>query len=538
MFPHAAFADDNLLDKLTLEQRVAQLFVVNLFGGGLTEVGRDFLARYQPGGVVLLGDNLGTPETVSRLINSYQQTVADAGGLPLFVSVDQEMGPISHLKDGFTVFPSPALLTASGDPELAHQVGQAVGEELLAVGVNMDLAPVADLETNPKNTIIVRRSFGSDPQMVSTVLGPFVQGMQSSGVLAIAKHFPGHGASTEDSHTSLPVIDLSKERLESVELAPFHAAVEAEVAGVMVAHISYPALESTPNLPASLSSKIVDGLLRGEMGYNGLVMTDALDMDAIDTTYSYPQAVLTAIKAGVDLVIAAHMSLTAQIEAIEGVVAAVQSGEILEERLNESVQRVLDAKARFNLLNWQPPDPATLTTRLNQDVHNALIDTLFRAGVTVAFDHNQLLPLQASRNIAIVYPATRSQIAQECGTYNPNIRWVGVSDSPQETEIGWALDAARWSDAVVVFTQNADTSKAQQALVNQLPPEKTVVVALWSPYVWADFPAVDSYVLTYSPARPAVPAACAVLFGAVPAQGKLSITLSESMPAGISAASP
>lgn len=518
-------AQNDLLESLTLEQRIAQMFIVNLYGAGLTEVGRDFLTHYQPGGVVLLGENLGMPEFVTRLTNSYQQVITEAGGLPLFVAVDQEGGPISHLTDGFTAFPTPTLMTASGDLTLANQVGAAIGTELRAVGVNLNLAPVADLETNPRNPIILRRSFGSDPAMVSPTIAAFIQGMQAANVLAVAKHFPGHGETDIDSHTGLPVLDLSRERLEAVELAPFRAAIEADVAAIMAAHIWYPALEPEPNTPASLSSSIISDLLRGEMGYDGLIMTDALDMDAIDTVYSYPQAVVKAVQAGVDLVIAAHISLDSQIAAIEALVDAVENGTISEARINESVRRILTTKADYGLLNWQPLDPSAVGQRLELESHAVLVEQLFQSGVTLAYDRNGHLPLSPTQKVAIVYLGTRYQIVESCGGYRSDIQWVGVSDSPSDEQIAAAQTTARLVDTVVVFTQNADQNPRQTALVNALPPEKIVAVALWSPYDWTVYPDVSAYVVTYSPLPPAVPAACGLLFGAVPAEARMAITI-------------
>jgi beta-N-acetylhexosaminidase len=507
------WADADPLSGMTLEQRIGQMFIVNLYGPQLTEVGRDFLTRVQPGGVVLIGDNIGTAQALTRLINSYQQTSIDADGLPLFVAVDQEGGPISHLRDGFTVFPTPALLTASGQSELARRVGAAMAAELRAVGVNLNLAPVADLETNPDNPIITRRSFGSDPTRVSPIMAAYIEGLQSAGVLATAKHFPGHGETDSDSHTTLPILDLTRERLDAVELAPFRAAIDAGVEVIMAAHIWYPALEPQENLPASLSSNIITRLLRDELGYDGLVMTDALDMDAIDTSYSYPDAALKAIQAGVDLLIAAHIGLDSQEAAVRAIADAVRDGRISEARIDESARRILDAKARYNLLDWTPLDPAAVAKRLPLDANAALVEEMFRAGVTRVFDHAGLLPLTEASDALIIYPATRPTIVQECGAYTPDLNWLGVSESPTDEEIAWAADSAARAGTVITFTQNADSR--QQALVQALPAERTVVVALWSPYDVLLFPRIAAYVVTYSPLRPAVPAACALLFGAV-----------------------
>ncbi len=523
----------SLLETLTLEQRVGQMFMVSLYGSQLTDVGHDFLQRWQPGVVALFGNNAGAPQQVTALTNAFQQTITDAGGLPLLIAVDQEGGLIAHLTDGFTTFPAPMLITATGDPELAYAVGEAIGRELAAVGINMNLAPVADLETNPNNPIIQRRSFGSDPNLTAPIVASFARGLQGAGVLATLKHFPGHGDTSADSHVVLPVVNHPRERLEAVELVPFQAGVAAGAEAVMVAHIWYPALEPQENVPATLSHNIVTGLLREDMGFDGLIMTDALAMDAIDTIYSYEDATVMAVQAGVDLLaFGTNAGLQTQGQAIQAVVDAVRAGLIPEERINASVQRILDVKARYGILDWQPLDIATASERVNQEAHEELVSTLFRAGVTLVYDDRGALPFDADSSVAIVYPATRTQIMRECEAYHPAIDWVGVSQSPQEEEIAWARSAARRNDTVVVFTQNAVDDPQQQTLVNVLPPENTIVVALWSPYDWTAFPDISGYVATYSPLRPAVPAACALLFGAIQARGQLPIALSPWLPAG------
>lgn len=518
---------------MTLEQRVAQMFMVTLHGQQITEVGSTFLRDWQPGAVVLFTSNIGTPQSMTRLTNAYQQAITSAGGIPLLISIDQEGGVVQRLTDGFTILPSPLLVTAAGDAAVAQQVGQMVGEELAAVGINMNLAPVADLETNRENPIIFRRSPGSDPYLAGTAAANFALGLQSRGVLATLKHFPGHGETTVDSHAELPVVRLDRERLESVEIEAFRQGIEAGVAAIMVAHISYPALESEENLPASLSHNIITGILRKELGFQGLVLTDAMDMGAIDTQYSYTKAAIMAIQAGVDIISPGPgIGLETQRQMIQGVIDAVRSGEISEARIDESAQRILNTKARFGILDWQPLDENTAPERINLAQHAQVIENLFRSSVTVAYDRHNFIPLTADRRIAIIFLATRAQIQQECSQYNPNIRWVGVADSPSDEQIGWAAEAARWADTAVVFTQNAIYNPRQQALVNALPQEKTIAVSIFSAYDWQTYPNVAGYVATYSPMRPAVPAACAVLFGAIPARGVLPVTLSPELMAG------
>lgn len=520
-----------LIDQMTLTRKVAQMFMVTLHGSVLTEDGAAFLREYQPGLVVLFTSNAGTPDAVTRLTNRYQQTIIDAGGVPLLIAVDQEGGVVTRLPDGFTMFPTPLLITAAGT-ELAYETGRATAEELAAVGINMNLAPVADLETNRDNPIITRRSFGSDPVLVGEAVAAYIEGTQALNVLATAKHFPGHGETSEDSHGTLPLLDLSRERLETVELVPFQHAIDADVAAVMVAHIDYSALDSVSNLPSSLSPEIVTGLLRERMGFDGLILTDAMDMNAVDLTFNFYDAVVMAIQAGNDVIsMGPGIGLPVVQEAIARVVAEVEAGNIPESRIDESVERILAAKERFGVMNWQPLDPATVDARMNLPAHADVFQRLYRAGVTVALDRNDLIPVPLNRSVAIIFLATRYQIQQECVQYRDDVRWVGVADNPTDEQIGWALGAAAESDIVIAFTQDAIRNPEQQALINALPPEKTVAVALWSPYDWLTFPHIAGYVATYTPARPSVPAVCAVLFGAQPATGVLPLTLGN-LPAG------
>ncbi len=516
---------------LTLEQQVAQMFMVTIHGAQLPETGRDFLQRWQPGAIVLFNSNIGSPAAITRLTNSYQQAITAVDGVPLFIAVDQEGGRVQRLLEGFTTLPRPILVAATQDPQLAHNYGGLIAEELRAVGVNMNLAPVADLETNPDNPIIRQRAYGSDPHLTGTTLQHVVAGMQANGVLATLKHFPGHGESDQDSHVELPTLPLSRERLSAVELVPFQMAANAEA--VMVAHIWFPALEPEANLPASLSHNIVTGILRDELGYEGLILTDAMDMDAIDRQFSYERAAVMAIQAGVDMIaMGPGMGLETQAAMIQAVIDAVRTGEIAESRIAESSQRILATKARYGLFDWSPLDEAATSDRLDLESHQAQIETLFNAGITLVYDDQQLIPLHAERSVAVVFLGTRQYTVSACDPHRDNIRWVGVSQYPTLEEIRWAMDAARQVDTIVVFTENADDNEAQQALVSALPPEKTVVVALASAYDWTRFPTIAAYLTAYSPLPAAVPAACGILFGAIPAQGVLPLTVSPDLSAG------
>ncbi len=517
---------------MTLNQKVAQMFMVTLHGSVLTEEGAAFLRDVQPGAVVLFAANLGSPAQVTTLTNGYQQTILDAGGQPLLVAVDQEGGVVARLTNGFTVFPAPVLITAAGT-EMARQVGAMTAQQLRAVGINMNLAPVADLETFRDNPIIYRRAFSNDPQIAAETLMSYIIGTQLEGVLATAKHFPGHGETRQDSHAVLQTLDLDRARLDAVELAPFRAAVDARVAAIMVAHIHYSALQPDNRLPASLDSSVVTTLLREEMGFNGIIMTDALDMNAVDTEFDFREAAVRAVEAGIDMIaLGPSFGPITQLSAIDAVVEAVRSGRVTESQIDDSVTRILQTKETYGAFRWHPLDPMTAEARVDVEAGSALLEELFLRGTTIAYDRENLIPIRAEARVAIIFLATRYQIVDECGRYRNDIQWVGVGDAPSQEEIGWAVAAADRADTVIVFTQDAITNPSQQALVNALPPEKTVAVALWSPYDWLAFPNIAAYATTYSPLRPAVPAVCAVLFGAAPANGRLAITLSDALPAG------
>jgi beta-N-acetylhexosaminidase len=354
--------------------------------------------------------------------------------------------------------------------------------------------------------------------MVGPIVSAFLTGMQDNGVMATAKHFPGHGDTDTDSHLAMPVVDLSYQRLQSVELAPFRATVAAGVGAVMVAHIWYPALDLEA-LPASLSYNIVTGLLRNDIGYEGLIMTDALDMDAIDLSYTPERSALLAVKAGHDVIaIGAHVGLPSQAAAIQTVIDAVRRGDISEERIDASVRRILDAKMRFGLFDWQPLDPETTSRRIKLDEHAALVETMFRAGVTVVYDKSMTIP----ENVTLIYPATRPSILRECRALKASLQAIGVSEYPSDEQIALAQRAAAMSEKVVVFTTGVE---GQFRLVQALPPEKTLVVSLMSPYDVLNFPDVAGYITTYSPLSPAISAVCGILFGNIQPRGRLPVSL-------------
>src|SRR6266581_343084 len=338
------------LAKMSLEQKVGQVFMLGFEGTTLNAANRALVNGLHLGGVTLFARNVDTAAQVAQL-DADLQTIADP--LPLFISVDQEGGLVVRITDGATIFPGNMAVGATGDPTLARKVADASASELLAMGINMDLAPVVDVNTNPLNPVIGVRSFGSDVSLVSEFGVQTIQGLQSSGVSAVGKHFPGHGDTSVDSHRGLPVVPHSLERLQALEFLPFKAAIQAGVDGIMTAHLYLPAIEPQQDLPATLSKTVLTGLLREQLGYQGLILTDALDMDAIKKDRAAAEAAVQAFEAGADMLLIAGINADDRLHLGDGppaLLAAVQSGRVSEDRLDASVLRILEAKAKRGIL--------------------------------------------------------------------------------------------------------------------------------------------------------------------------------------------
>lgn len=344
-----------LLGAMSLEQKAGQVMCAGFDGSELTLQLRQLIEDLHLGGLVHFERNVASRPALARLSAGVQQAARQSGHPALLIAIDQEGGRVTRLRaaKGFTEFPSPLEVAAGGGPEAVRQVAAAMAVELLDVGINMNLAPVLDTcGSNPANPVINTRSFGSDPQLAAACGAAFVETLQGAGVMAVGKHFPGHGDTTTDSHVALPVVMHGRARLEAVEFVPFQAAMAAGVAGIMSAHVHFPAIEPTArdSVPATLSRRIMTGLLRDEMGYEGLLLTDSLEMGALATSgYPAPLAAAHALAAGADVLLF-NTSADTLWEAHGTIVRWVQGGRLDPARLDEAVLRLLAAKQRFGLL--------------------------------------------------------------------------------------------------------------------------------------------------------------------------------------------
>ncbi len=337
------------------------------------------IREFGVGHVVLFARNIAGPEQVADLVRELQSVARDAGqDQPLLIAVDQEGGRVARLKEPWTTWPSARAVGRTNSEETARRMAQAVAEELQACGIRYDFAPCVDVDTNPRNPVIGDRSFGDDPDLVGRLGAAMIRGFQEEGVVACAKHFPGHGDTDVDSHLDLPSVEHSRSRLEDVELRPFRKAIEAGVATVMASHLLVREIDDA--LPATLSPKVVKGLLRKDLGYAGVVVTDALEMKAVANRWSPARISVMAAQAGCDL-LALCSGHDAQVEAMEGLVRAVEGGEIPFEEAEATESRVRALKERF-LVGYRDPDPKEARQAAGRGEHRALAESIaVRSGI-------------------------------------------------------------------------------------------------------------------------------------------------------------
>lgn len=356
------------MDK-SLRETVGQLLMIGFGGTAVTTELVDWIQEYRPGGIILFSRNLVDPEQVARLTNTLQEV---AQGPPLFIAIDQEGGRVSRLPQGFTIFPAAATVAACQSPDVVYSAAEVTAKELRAVGINMNMAPVLDINTNAANPIIGNRAFGETPDQVCTFGIAAMAGLQDNGIIACGKHFPGHGDTITDSHKVLPVVTASKERLLSMELVPFRHAINHGMRTIMTAHVQYPALDNI--FPATLSHIILTDLLRTELGFEGVTITDDLEMNAILDHGSVGDAAVQSLRAGADILLVCHRQ-DRQSEAIHAVEQALESGDLSMEQIHTSAQRIQVLKQDF-LEGYAPIDITQLPKIVGSHKHQELLEKI------------------------------------------------------------------------------------------------------------------------------------------------------------------
>ncbi|TDD52071.1 glycoside hydrolase family 3 protein [Nonomuraea terrae] len=554
---------------MTLEEKVGQLFATNVYGesgdttapadvaanqamyGPGIENGDDLIARYKPGAILYFrwSNNLHDPVKTAGLSNDLQRAaLAQPARIPLLIATDQEHGAVYRLDEPFTAFPGQMALGATRSAGHALTAGKVTGRELAALGINQDYAPVADVNVDPRNPVIGVRSFGEDTGLVSELTRVSVRGLQQGGVSAAVKHFPGHGDTVNDSHNSVPWIFHTREQWERIDAPPFRAGIAAGADMIMTAHVVMPYLQSDCDVqtqvgcdPATLDREIMTGLLREELGYDGVVVTDSLSMQGVRDKYGDDRVPVLALKAGVDmLMIVDDPASTISFDvAYNAVLNAVRSGELTEERVDESVHRILRLKKQRGFFDGdQQVDEGKVLQRLGSPAHQALARAVADHSVTLVRNDSGALPLTDTgqrvlvtgyRNVAPpsvkIPPAER--LAEAIGDLGVTTELFETGTSPSAATVAAAAARARASDVVVVTTVNTAGSAPQRNLVNALlaTGKPVVVVAARNPYDVADFPGAAAFLATYSWERPAMQAAARVLFGRSDPTGRLPVTI-------------
>jgi beta-N-acetylhexosaminidase len=559
VFSLAMCASVPRVEDLTLEEKVGQLFVAAGHGLYTNETGwryRELLHHVRDnkvGGVIWFVSNVYETAFLT------QQLQREAK-IPLLVSADLEAGIGMRLIDT-TFWPSAMAVAATGDPKWAEELGRITAREARAVGINHVLAPVADVNVNPDNPVINTRSFGEDPADVARFVAAFIRGLQAEGVLATAKHFPGHGDTHVDSHRSLPVLDVDRARLERVELVPFRAAVDAGVASVMIGHLAVPSLDATPapvrehqesahenpygtsaaevttegTVPATLSSPIINDLLRRELGFKGLIVSDAFDMGGLVAHYDAGEAAVLGILAGEDQIMKSP-NLDAAVQAVRD---AVRSGRIPESRIDESVRRILEAKSRVSMrVGSQEEIFRTLDSREHRDTAKEIA----RHALTLLREEPGVLPLQKSARVVLVTVSDFDEVVTPLPDLARELtrrlqvapRTFLLDSRSQADEVQPVLDALHNAELLVLGLAIRARSGAghlavpesARRVLEQLPPNvKTIGISHGSPYIIRALPQLRTYLCAYGIQPVTQVAAVEALFGEINVSGKLPVTI-------------
>lgn len=532
-----------VLIKMTLEEKIGQMICCR-YSGSYINRDSDFLRDLKGlvvdqkiGGLILFGGNV---YETAHLTNVLQEMAE----IPLLISSDLERG-LGNQIEGATLFPPLMSLGAVGSEDLAYAMGRITALEALAVGIHVTYAPVMDVNINPENPIINTRSFGEDPEAVSRLGVAFIKGCQENGLIATAKHFPGHGDTSSDSHSVLPEVSGDRNRLEKVELYPFQRAIAAGVQAIMTAHLHLPALDPTVDLPATLSHSIITELLREKLEFEGIIVTDAMDMGGVTTLYSPEEAALRAVKAGVDMILLPPKPK----EVIDSLVENVRSGEISEERIDQSVKRILEAKERLGLHRNKLVDLDALDEKIASKEHLQVAAQAFENSITLVKYVPKLLPLSGKKKIAVLslssdpggYFAGRSFV-QEIKNRCPLAAEFYADAFTGAEFLQEAVKKAAEADAVVIalFSRlgarkgSVDIDLRHIQIVKDLIqwPVPVVAVSFGSPYFIKHFPEVDAYLCAYRYAEEAQRAAVRALFGEIEIKGRLPVSIPGLYPMG------
>lgn len=526
--------------ELTLKQKIGQMIMCGFDAVEANPNIENLIREYDLGGIIYFRRNLQNPVQVAALSNQLQQIASNSTDIPLLISIDQEGGMVTRIEEGVSLMPGNMSLGASRDLESAYQTAYISGRELRAMGINVNFAPDVDVNNNPMNPVIGVRSYGEDPNLVADMGLAAVRGYEAAGVAATIKHFPGHGDTATDSHYSLPIVPHSMERLRSIELVPFQKAIDHGVDIVMSAHVIFPALEEG-ELPSTLSPRVIDGFLRQELGFEGVVCSDCIEMKAIADNFGFAEGTVLAVEAGVDIVLISHV-YEHQVTGINALLEAVQSGRISEERINQSVERILKLKEK---LQQQSTNSVLSFDQIGLPEWSELASSVYEKSVTLVKNEEQL-PLDPSKRTLVIWSEVRTDtqvvefIEQEetLGYYLEKSK-LEVDEArmdlfPTDQTVVDILELSKAYDQIVMVSYDATFSEGQTQIAKELSKRSKcfVVVAGRNPFDLMKFPEVKGYIAAYENRPLAMKAVAKVLTGEIQAQGKLPVSITDNYPIG------
>ncbi|GLB59479.1 glycoside hydrolase family 3 protein [Cytobacillus sp. NCCP-133] len=533
------------ISKLSIEEKVGQMLMPdfrNWKGNNVTEMLPEIeqlVQDYHLGGVILFRENVVTTEQTAKLVSGYQAASEKFG---LLMTIDQEGGIVTRLQSG-TDMPGNMALGAAKSEEISRKVGKTIGEELASLGINMNFAPVMDVNNNPDNPVIGVRSFGEDPELVAKMGVAYTEGLQTAGVAATAKHFPGHGDTAVDSHLGLPEVPHEKDRLKEVELYPFQKGMEAGIDAIMTAHVTFPKIDDTKAIsqktgeeiavPATLSYKVLTELMRDEMGYEGVITTDAMNMKAIADHFGPIDAAIRAVKAGTDIVL---MPVGLE-EVADGLLDAVESGEITEEQIEASVERILTLKLKRGIIKEETPLPIEEKIAQALEVvgsleHKQVEKEAAERSITLVKNEGAALPLKVEEadEIVVVGNTYIASLGEAISKRHKNTAVMQTSEyiltdaQRQQIKDASAVIVGSYTYNVSGRSPNSDQMKLINSIIDETDAP-VIGVGIRNPYDIMAYPEVDAYLAQYGFRTASFGATAAAIFGQVNPSGKLPVTI-------------
>ncbi|MDL2292081.1 beta-N-acetylhexosaminidase [Acholeplasma sp. OttesenSCG-928-E16] len=518
------------INNLTLEEKLGQMLIFGFDGLEINDHVINIIKKYKGGNILLFSRNINNPAQLYKLNMNLQKLAKETIGLPLFITIDQEGGMVSRIQSGATFFPGAMTIAATNDSNNSYTIGKYTGIELSNLLVNMDFAPCLDVNNNPKNPVIGVRSFSDDPNKVSEFGLAYIKGLQEEGVFATAKHFPGHGDTFVDSHLALPRVEYDRKRIDSVELVPFKNAIKEGVKAIMTTHIVYPELTEN-DLPATLSKKCLTGLLRNELGFEGLIVTDGMEMKAIKDNYTVNEGVLMAVNAGADLFCICHYE-DEQSSAMERLKKAVENNELTIDTINERVSRILKFKKELGFPDFDKEYKDVKNLVENEEHLNKAYDVCEKAATLVK--GNKLVLKKDALFIGLLPKATTGAddsdgqygIIETCKKELPLLKTLLMPIAPNEEDIKRVIEEAKGFQQIIITTYNSNVFKGQLDLLKELVKlnKDLHVISMRNPYDLYDVKEIPNYVCLYEYTPNSIRVLIRYLKGEITLKGKMPIS--------------